>query len=142
MMKNEYRASWLASIGGKANFTRAEISRFGWAMRPHYRWLNNFLAELESGKQPANGFAVMRAGMYARAANGIYQNNRMRVAEQSGFREALRVLGPNENHCADSGARSGCIELAGKGWLPIGSMPPIGDASCLSHCLCHLEFRK
>jgi len=141
-MKNEYRAAYLAAIGGTKNYTRSEISKFGWRMRPHYRWLNNFLDQLESGKQALNGFAVMRAGMYARAANAIYQNERMRVAQENGFRQAHRVLGPNENHCEDSASRPGCIELADLGWIPIGEMPEIGEASCLSHCLCELEFRK
>jgi len=141
-MKQEYRAAYLAAIGGKANYTRSEISKFGWRMRPHYRWLDNFLSELESGKQAMNGFAVMRAGMYARAANAIYQNTRARVAEQNGFREGRRKLGRNEEHCEDSHSRPGCIELAARDWVPMGELVPIGEATCLSHCLCELEFRK
>jgi len=141
-MKHEYRAAYLASIGGLENYDRSEISKFGWRMRPHYRWLNNFLAEIESGDQPLNGFAVMRAGMYARAANGIYENERMRVAAEAGYREARRKLGPNENHCETTLNRPGCIDLAAMGWIPIDQMIPIGAATCLSHCLCGMEFRK
>lgn len=144
-MKHEYRAAYLASIGGLENYDRSEISKFGWRMRPHYRWLNNFLAELESGKQGLNGFAVVRAGMYARAANAIYENERMRVAREAGYTEARRVLGPNESHCTDEGGtaiRPGCIELAGLGWVSISEMTPLGEALCLSNCLCGLEFRR
>lgn len=144
-MKQEYRAAYLASIGGLENYTRAEVSKFGWRMRPHYRWLNNFLAEIESGKQPLNGFAVVRAGMYARAANGIYENERMRVAAEAGYREARRKLGPNEEHCTDPdriSIRPGCVELADMGWMPIDEMVPLGEALCLSNCLCGVEFRK
>jgi len=140
IMKQEYRAAYLASIGGLENYDRSHVSRFGWRMRPHYRWLDNFLAEIESGAQPLNGFAVVRAGMYARAANAIYENERMRVAEDAGYREARRVLGPNEEHCIDS-SRPGCVELFQLGWVPIADMVPIGEATCLSHCLCGLEFR-
>lgn len=142
MMKNEYRASWLASIGGSANYTRSEVSRFGWAMRKHYRYLNNFLDEILSGKQPLNGRAIVRAGMYARAANAIYQNNLLAVAIRSGMREAMRELGPNESHCHDSRTRPGCVELADKGWMPIAEMTEIGDATCISNCLCSLRFRR
>jgi len=141
-MKQEYRAAYLASIGGLENYDRSEISKFGWRMRPHYRWLDNFLAEIESGKQPLNGFAVVRAGMYGRAANGIYQNERMRVAAEAGFFEARRKLGPNEEHCESTLNRPGCVELADMGWMPIAEMIPIGEATCLSHCLCEMEFRK
>ena len=141
-MKDEYRAAWLASIGGKANYTRSEISRFGWAMRPHYRWLNNFLDQVISGQQPLNGRMVVRAGMYGRAANSIYQNNLLKVAQRAGFNFALRVLGENENHCHDSIHRHGCIELAALGWVPIGEMVEIGEATCLTFCLCRYAFRK
>lgn len=141
-MKDEYRAAWLASIGGKGNYTRSEISKFGHAMRPHYRWLNNFLEELNSGKQPLNGRAVVRAGMYGRAGNGIYQNNLRRVASENGFRYARRVLGETENHCHDTANRPGCIELAALGFVSIEQVVEIGDASCFSNCLCKYQFKR
>jgi len=142
MMKDEYRASYLASIGGRANYTQSEISKFGWRMRPHYRWLNNFLDELYSGKQALNGRAVIRAGMYGRAGNVIYQNQLLRVAQENGMNEAKRVLGPTENHCHDTNNRPGCIELAAQGWVAIDLAVEIGDASCFSFCLCSFKFRK
>lgn len=142
MMKDEYRAAYLASIGGLQNYTRSEISKFGWRMRPHYRWLNNFLEELNSGKQPLNGFAIVRAGMYGRAANAIFWNQNMRIAEEDGFDEVRRILGPNENHCEETVATPGCPELAAEGWVDMYDYVPIGGATCLSNCLCTLEFRR
>lgn len=141
MMKDQYRASYIASIGGVQNYTRSEISRFGWQVRPQYRWLDNFLLELQSGKQPLNGFAVRRAGMYARAGNGIYQNSIFRIAEQNGKTQAKRVLGATDMHCHDRNDRPGCVELAGLGFVPMNEAVPIGDAVCVSHCLCSFRFR-
>lgn len=140
-MKDEYRASWIASIGGVENYTRSEASKFGWAVRPQYRWLDNFLLEIQSGKQQLNAFAKRRARMYARAANGIYQNNILRIAKQNGMREARRILGESENHCHDSRQRPGCIELAQLGYVPIDQVVQLGSASCLSNCLCSFSFR-
>jgi len=142
MMKDQYRASYIASIGGVENYTRSEISKFGWRVRPQYRWLDNFLIELQNGKQPKDGRAVIRAGMYARAGNAIYQNNLLRIAEQNGMTMARRVLGVTDQHCHDSGDRPGCVELAAKGFVPIGQAVEIGSASCYSNCLCSFEFRK
>lgn len=142
MMKDEYRAAYLASIGGLDNYDRSEVSKFGWRMRPHYRWLNNFLEELNSGKQPLNGFAVNRAGMYGRAGNSIYWNNMANVAEENGFDEYLRILGENDNHCHDTESTNGCIELAALGWQPMSRFVPIGGATCLSNDLCTLKFRR
>lgn len=141
MMKDQYRASWIASIGGVENYNRSEAAKMGWAIKPQYRWLDNFLLEIQSGKQPLNGFAIRRAGMYARAGNVIYQNNLVRIAEQNGKWEVRRVLGETENHCHEVMLRPGCIELAAKGFVPMSQFVPIGDAACYSHCLCTVEFR-
>jgi len=142
MMKNQYRAHYIASIGGVGNYDRSEISRFGWRMRPQYRWLDNFLLQIQNGTQPLNAFAIRRAGMYARAGNGIYQNERLRIAERNGMTEARRVLGVTDDHChPDKKGRPGCVELAAMGFVPIGQAVPIGDASCFSNCLCKFSFR-
>ena len=141
LIKDQYRASWIASIGGVENYNRSEVSKFGWAVRPQYRWLDNFLNELQTGKQPLNGRVALRAAMYARAGNGMYQNNLRKIAEQNGFTEARRILGENESHCNDSGSHEGCIEQAALGWQPIGQVLEIGSATCLSNCLCQMEFR-
>jgi len=142
MMKNEYRADFLAAIGGIENYDRSQISRFGWRMRPHYRWLNNFMEEILSGKQALNGRAVIRAGMYGRAGNSIYQNELLEVATRSGMREGIRDLGETENHCNDTINRPGCVELSELGWVPITQLVPLGDASCYSNCLCSYRFRR
>lgn len=141
-MRDQYRAAYIASIGGRANYTASEIAKFGWRVRPHYAWLDNFLYEIQSGKQPLNSFASRRAKMYARAGASIYQNNRLRVAEQHGFRYAKRVLGPTEAHCHDTLRNPGCQELADLGYVPMLDVVPIGDASCYSNCLCRYIFRQ
>lgn len=139
-MKDQYRAEWIASIGGQTNYTRSEVSKFGWAIRDQYRWLDNFFVQLQTGEQALNGFAVRRARMYARAGNGIYQNNLLRIAIEHGMTKGRRILGENDNHCHDSGDRPGCIELAKRGWVPIWELTLIGSAACLSNDLCSFEF--
>jgi hypothetical protein len=145
-MKDQYRSSWLASIGGQGNYTRSEVSKFGWAIRDQYRWLDNFFVQLQTGEQALNGFAIRRARMYARAGNGIYQNNLLRIAIEHGMRRGRRVLGENENHCTDKqvgrASRPGCKELADKGYVSIFEVVPIGNALCLSNCLCSFEFGR
>lgn len=142
MMKDQYRASWIASIGGVGNYDRSQVSFFGWAVRPQYRWLDNFLMEINSGKQPLNAFAIRRAGMYARAGNAIYQNNIFRIAERNGKTMARRILGVTDAHChPDKKGRPGCVELAKLGFVPMAQAVPIGDASCFSNCLCSWRFK-
>lgn len=140
-LKDQYRSAYLASIGGRINYTRSEVSRFGWVVRPQYRWLDNFLNELNSGAQPKNGFAVRRAMMYARAGAGIYQNSLFKVAERNAIRFARRVLGVTDFHCHDTATRPGCVELAMDGYVPMRQVVMISDAACLSNCLCRFEFK-
>jgi hypothetical protein len=146
LLRTEYQTSWLAGIGGIENMTSYELQRFYEVFSAQFRWLNNFMEEIISGKQPLNGRLVTRAAMYARAGNGFYQNNLLRIAERNGFREVRRILGPNENHCSDkevkNATRPGCLELWREGWMPIWQMTPIAEALCLSNCLCSLKFRR
>lgn len=141
-MKMEYKAAWLASIGGRSNYDRRQAALFGRAVAPQYRWLNNFLDDLNKKRQKLDGSAVMRAGMYARAGNSIYQNNLLLVAMNNGFNWAKRILGETDNHCHSKKGRQGCVELARKGWVRIADIVPIGDAACYSMCLCRYKFRK
>lgn len=141
-MLDQYRASWIASIGGVQNYDKRQQALFGRAAAPQYRWLDNFLDQLNTGRQFLDGSAVIRAGMYSRAGNAIYQNNLLAVARANGFRMARRILGENENHCVDSASRSGCIELAAIGWVNIDTIVQISNATCLTNCLCVYEFRK
>ena len=141
LMKDQYRASYIASIGGVDNYTRSEVSRFGWKVRPHYRWLDNFLMELNTGKQPMNGFAVSRSGMYARAGNGIYQGSLFSIAERNGMTMAKRVLSANDDHCHDGATRPGCVEQAARGFVPMSQAVQIGGCQCYSNCLCVWSFK-
>lgn len=142
ILKDQYRASWIASIGGIQNYDKSQQALFGRAVAPQYRFLDNFLDGLNTGQIALNQALVVRAGMYARAGNDIYQNNLLAVASRNGMTQVKRVLGPNEAHCENSKNRFGCIELALMGWVNIQNVIPIGDATCLTHCLCSYEFRS
>lgn len=141
-LKDEYRASWITSIGGVDNYDKRQQALFGRTVSPQYKWLNNFLDELNSGEQPLNGTAIQRAGMYGRAGNAIFSDSQLITAKANGMTKVRRVLGPTESHCHDSKNRSGCIELASLGWVDINQVVPIGSAACYSNCLCRYEFKR
>ncbi len=51
------------------------------------------------------------------------------------FKYERRVLGhPKTHHCHD------CPPLAAMGWVPLGTLPDIGDSECDGLCLCHFEY--
>lgn len=135
------RMGALVSRGGWSRMDQSDWGFAGSWIKKQYQWLDKFARELVNGKQKLNGTALTRAKLYAQAGRGLYQEMKRRQAKKRGKAEEMRVLGPNENHCQTNGLISGCIELAAKGWQPIGTLPPIGESPCYTNCLCVFRFR-
>ncbi len=141
LMNALYRTIFTVSIGGFAFEDNTARNVFYALVLAQFSWLDNFAAQVRSGAQVLNGSALTRAGLYGSYGNGLYQNIDLYYAQANGYTEAKRVLGPTEDHCHDDGIRQGCVELARKGWMPLGDMVPIGDATCYSNCLCRIVYR-
>jgi|SRR6185503_6680257 len=141
LMNALYRTIFTVSIGGFAFEDDTARNVFYALVLAQFSWLDNFAAQVRSGAQALNGSAITRAGMYGMYGNGLDQNIKLYHAHEQGYTEAKRVLGPTEDHCHDAGIRQGCQELAHKGWMPLGDMVPIGDATCYSNCLCRIVYR-
>ena len=129
------------SRGGWAQMTQGDWGAVGAITKDQYKYLNNFAAEIESSEQPLNGNFLRRAGMYGDASRGTGEQMARRDALANGNDEERRVLGVAD-HCHTAGGLLGCVELAAKGWQPIGTLPRIGGAPCRTNCKCHFEFRK
>ena len=91
------------------------------------------LADLRAGRVPTREAAAQRAGLYARAAWGVAEGVHREGARAGGFALERRVMGL-ANHCED------CPPLAARGWVPIGSLPGIGETACRWNCYCHFEY--
>lgn len=134
LMRTSYRSS--TTLANGKPMTPADWGRFGAEMKKQYQYLDNFRAEILNGKQPIDGRAVTRAGMYGDANYAQYQNWKLKQEVRAGFAlEARRVLHPAE-HCPD------CLTYAAKGWMPAAEVPAIGASRCLTHCKCTIETRK
>lgn len=140
-MRLAYRNAVTVANGGRGTMDFRAWGRFGAIMKKEYKWLNNFLAQIISGKQSVNGRAVVRAGMYGNSTNRIYEEWRLKKAMRDGYTEAIRRLGATEQHCHANHGTPGCVELAGQ-WMPISEIVPIGQATCGSNCLCTIEYRN
>lgn len=127
--------------GGWAQMTPSDWGWVGQRVRTQYQYLRNFANDIANGKQALNGRLVLRARMYAQSARSTFQEMRrryMRIYKNAAFE--ARVLTPGAEHCKSTDQRPGCVELAAKGMQPIGTLPPIGVATCLTFCLCHFVF--
>lgn len=133
-MKIIHTAAAAASKGGWAQMTPSDWGKVGSLLKDQYKYLDNFAGQIASGKVPLDGRLMVRAKLYAGAGHGTYEDMKRRLFEQRGYTEERRVLTPGEN-C------NGCIEQAGRGWSPIGTLDRIGSEECRSNCRCDFEYR-
>jgi hypothetical protein len=98
------------------------------------RYLDDFAADVASGKQPLDGRLLSRAEMYAQAANATYEETRRGAKAAGGARWERRVLGSDSDHCQD------CLDAAARGWQPVGTLPVISESKCLTRCTCHFQY--
>ncbi len=91
-------------------------------------------------KQISPRRAQVRARSYLQAARITFASIELAVRKHAGNTEAKRVLTMAE-HCVNSLAASGCLELARLSWMPIDEMVPIGQATCGRYCKCFIVYR-
>lgn len=125
----------------------ASFAAGGWSMIDPYArdteawianelgYLDNFADELQSGAAPRDGRYTRRAMLYATAGWGFYNLVQGIWARILGNQEERSVLDPGAEHCQQ------CVDEADKDWQPIGTLVPIGDRQCLTHCRCYMEYR-
>lgn len=129
-------ATATAANGGFDNMSKADWGYVGSLVKRQYEYLKGFAADIASGKQlvQSKGF-LARTKLYAQSARSSYEAMQRRAAKFAGVVQERRELGVSD-HC------SGCVELAAKGWVEIGTLPIIGEATpCLVNCHCSFSYK-
>lgn len=135
-IKIEHTAAAAAANGGWAQMSQSDWGAVGRMIRDQYEYLNRFAEQLASGEQALNGVVPVRADMYADAARATFEEMRRRYERlYNGATEEIRVLG-EADHC------NGCLEQAGMGWQPVGTLMPIGSQECITRCHCRYKYRR
>ena len=133
-IKNTHLATEALLRGGWAQMTQADFGRVGQRVREQYDYLANFTQELLDGIVVTDGRFMSRAGMYPASARTGYHEEETLQLQQLGYTEERNVLRPAE-HC------DVCVEQTALDWVPIGSLIPIGDRTCLSNDKCFKQYR-
>lgn len=136
-IKISHVASSAAANGGWSQMTPSDWGFVGSEIKEQYQFLRNFAEQVASGEQPLDGRLMVRSDLYGDAARGTFEDVRQRGMIANGFEEERRVL-----EAADGNNCDGCIEQAGQGWQPIGTLDPIGDEECQVRCRCLFEYRR
>lgn len=134
-IKNANLAGGALEGGGWFNLSQADFGRMGQKIRGEYEYLRNFANQIESGAQPLNGRLTSRARLYGEQGRATYYEFGAIHAKEDGFKEERSFLTPSES-CSE------CVGEAGKNWVPIGTLIPIGKRECLSNCNCYMQYRN
>ncbi len=133
-LKDAYVVNVQIGRGGKNAMTQADYGRIGQRLRGEYKYLNDFAKEIANGDLSAAQIQA-RVDQYAAGTRKAYYDGRTAACKAGGFTEERRILHPAE-HCGD------CLEYAGKGWQPIGTLPEPGESSqCRNNCKCEKIYR-
>jgi hypothetical protein len=137
LIEQGHYAGSAAAKGGWGQLTGADDLFIRGSIDKQIEFLDGFLADIKSGKQPLNGNFLRRARMYIDAPRGTYEETRGRMHQQGGFIEEARELG-RADHCPD------CLEWSvdSLGWVPIGTAPPLFTSICRTNCRCNFIYRN
>lgn len=121
--------------GGRAQMQPADYGRVGHLVREQYGFLEQWTADIVSGKAPLDGRLTARARLYVAAARPTYVTVRAADLEGAGFDQERSILGAAE-HCGP------CIAQDALGWQRMGEMIPIRERDCGNNDKCRVEFRN
>jgi len=125
----------MIGAGGRDQMTQSDWGWTGSQLKQQYAYLRSFANEIATGATPMDGRLVTRAALYAEAARGTQREMMRRVAIDNGREEERNQMGGSEHHCSE------CPSLSAMGWVPIGTLPPIGSRQCMGRCKCSLQYR-
>jgi hypothetical protein len=149
VIKTTQLYSAAAAKGGWAQLTPADLGRVGGFTAQQYAFLDQFVNDLRTGL-PRDGRMIDRATQYAEAGRRVYHEVQRDVRRDAGDQFERNVLHPAE-HCGEcpgltGRALGGTGELLpadaqDEGWVPIGSIPAVGQRQCRQRDRCSTEYR-
>lgn len=133
-VKDVHLLGGVAARGGWAMMDQQAYGQVGGFVGREYLFLERFLGNVRTGKQPTDGQFLGRAELYALAGRDTYHQAERDVQRGLGKTEEKNVLHPAE-HCGV------CLAQTALGWVPIGTLIPIGRRTCLRRDQCTISYR-
>lgn len=134
LVKDLHLYSGALAKGGWDQMSPADWGRLGPRLKAQYQYLDRFAAQVASGEVPLDGRFLQRVDLYGQSGRGTYWKTRGKAQEEGGATEEQSILNPAD-HCEE------CLSEAARGWVPIGTLVPIGERICKANCKCEFEYR-
>jgi hypothetical protein len=134
LIKTSHVMAGIIAAGGLEQLTSADRNLIADRVRTQFGYLREFAGEINNGL-PLDEEFVRRSRMYGTSGTATYEAINRRGMGLIGYTEERRLL-HSAKPCGP------CIDYAGQGWVPIGTLPEIGqDCDCKSNCRCSFEYR-
>jgi hypothetical protein len=134
-IKQAHVATGVIAHGGEQQMTQARWGALGPTIREQYQFLANFAEQIASGDQPLNGMLTARARQYGQASRVTFERTRGADQQMRGYQSCRNVLHSGES-CSQ------CRSESARGWVPVGSLVPVGSRICRSNCRCSVSYRR
>lgn len=134
-IKDSQIAAAMLAHGGRSQMGPAEWGQVGQRIRTQYAYARQMIGDILDGRQRVNGRLDARARQYGQAARATYERIRGPQSAGAGMQFERNVLGAAE-HC-DS-----CVNQTAQGWVPIGTLVPVGSRSCRGNCRCTISYSR
>lgn len=132
-------AAATAAKGGRDQMSQADYGRVGRLVRDQFDFLRARVDAIVSGKQSMDATLSARAMLYAEAARPTHEAILSLEMATRGFTEERNVLDREAKHCVGPGS---CPEQTARGWMPVGSLVPLGQRLCGPNDQCSLQYRN
>lgn len=121
------------NAGGWGQLTLQDMAYVEGVIGQQLDLLARFATQIETGQQALTAQVLQRANMYKNAGETLQKKVGEFHAHDAGLDYYRNMLGPVE-HC------NGCLVAAAAGWVPIGTLVPIGERDCRTNCKCTWEY--
>lgn len=132
-IKTTHLAAAMVAHGGVEMMSAADYGFAGSLIKSQYRYLRTWCQDIAGGTASLAKLGS-RAKLYAVSAFATFDAVRVRDARNSGAEMEERNVLSHADHCHE------CPALP-SGWVPLGSLPPIGSRACKMNDRCRIERR-
>jgi hypothetical protein len=130
------------AVSGPGSLTQAQEDALNREVDVQLEYLEDFKKQIVTEERPLGTQFAARTTLYSASLWGnVLEVERQGVIAVGAMTEEMRVLGQAAEHCHSTAEQAGCVELAKRGWVRIGSSPRIGDTPCKTGCRCHFTYR-
>jgi len=133
-LKRVHIGSEMLVQGGRAQMTASDWGRVGQRVRTQYNFLADFAKQLAAGAIRTDGSFLARAKMYPASARPAFHDSLGDQLTGLGYTHERSILHPAE-HCPT------CVSEAERGYVPIGTLIPIGERDCLGNDRCSMLYK-